>query len=129
MTTPEQKTEYHQDTAEIGTHELMDCLLLLAGLEGRPTSLSALSSGLPLVDGKLTPELFNRAANRAGLASILLARQLDNIPQEVLPCVLLLNNGQAVVLSSLDAELQLAVLTDPHDNTCLLYTSPSPRDS
>ena len=117
MTTPEQKAAYHQDTAEINSHELMDCLLLLAGLEGRPTSLSALSSGLPLVDGKLTPELFNRAANRAGLASILLARQLDNIPQEVLPCVLLLNSGQAVVLSSLDAELQLAVLTDPQNNT------------
>ncbi|WP_438952038.1 type I secretion system permease/ATPase [Porticoccus sp.] len=117
MTTPEQKQEYHQDTAEINTHELMDCLLLLAGLEGRPTSLSALSSGLPLVDGKLTPELFNRAANRAGLASILLSRQLENIPPEVLPCVLVLNNGQAVVLSSLDTSLQLAVLTDPRTNT------------
>ncbi|TNE81767.1 MAG: type I secretion system permease/ATPase, partial [Gammaproteobacteria bacterium] len=113
MNMSEVAVEDQATSSELETHELMDCLLLVATLEGRPASAPAVSSGLPLENGKLTPVLFNRAANRAGLASIMLARELEQIPEEVLPAILLMNDGKAVVLSGLDKTLQLAFITDP----------------
>jgi len=94
-------------------HELMDCLLLVATLEGRPASEPAIASGLPLENGRLTPTIFNRAANRAGLASITLERELEEIPQEVLPAILLLEDGKALVFDGLDASLGLAFIVEP----------------
>tara|TARA_R110000822_G_scaffold159476_4_gene299166 strand:+ start:965 stop:3127 length:2163 start_codon:yes stop_codon:yes gene_type:complete len=113
MNKPEKEVEAQGGVSSIASHGLMECLLLAASLEGRPTSIASISSGLPLEDGKLTPSLFNRAANRAGLASILLSRDLDKIPSEVLPVLLILKNGEGVVLSDINADLGLAVLIDP----------------
>ncbi|WP_461520599.1 type I secretion system permease/ATPase [Porticoccus sp.] len=100
-------------STQLESHDLMDCLLLVATLEGRPASASAVSSGLPLEEGKLTPVIFNRAANRAGLASILLSRELEQIPLEVMPAIVLLNDGRAMVLNGVDTKLQLAEVTSP----------------
>ena len=49
------------------THDdpLLDCLMQLTKLHGRPASRTGLSSGLPLVHNRLTVELFPRAAERA----------------------------------------------------------------
>ncbi len=91
---------------------LMDCLLLVARVEGMNPSKVAIASGLPLDQGELRPELFVRAANRAGLAAILLDRELKNIPQAVLPAILLTRDGKAVVLESVDKRLGVAVLID-----------------
>lgn len=113
MNKPEIEVKLQGNSGPVEAHGLMECLLLVASLEGRPTSTAAISSGLPLEDGKLSPSLFNRAANRAGLASMLLTRDLEKIPKEVLPVVLILKNGDAVVLSELDADLGLAVIIDP----------------
>ena len=113
MNKPEKEVEAQGGVSSIASHGLMECLLLAASLEGRPTSIASISSGLPLEDGKLTPSLFNRAANRAGLASILLSRDLDKIPSEVLPVLLILKNGEGVVLSDIHTDLGLAVLIDP----------------
>lgn len=97
-------------------YPLLDCLLVAAKLEGRPTTLAAISSGLPLDEGRLTPELFVRAANRAGLAALLVTRELSAIKQAVLPSVLLLKNHQAVVLTELNTELGYAVLIAPDES-------------
>lgn len=43
---------------------LLDCLVLLIRMEGRSLSPAALRAGLPLEDGRLTPALFVRAAQR-----------------------------------------------------------------
>ncbi len=109
------KEKTGQDRVE--GHSLLDCLLVAARLEGRPTSNVAVSSGLPLDQGRLTPELFVRAANRAGLAALLVHRDLSAIKQAVLPSVLLLKNDHAVVLTELNLELGYAILTGP-DESC-----------
>lgn len=77
---------------------LLSCLAALTRLLGRPTSPQALTAGLPLSEGKLTPELFARAAERAGLSARLLRRPLASIDDLVLPCVLLLRDRRAVVM-------------------------------
>ncbi|UTW45772.1 type I secretion system permease/ATPase [bacterium SCSIO 12696] len=89
---------------------LLDCLLIAAKLEGRPTTAAAVTSGLPMEDGKLTPQLFVRAANRAGMAGLLVERSLDTIKSAALPSVLMLKDGGAAVLTELDLELGYGVL-------------------
>lgn len=113
MNMSEVANEGLSSSSELESYELMDCLLLAATLEGRPTSAPAVSSGLPLENGRLTPKIFNRAANRAGLASLMLERSLEDIPLEVLPAILLTTDGKALVLSGLDTALNLAFLTNP----------------
>lgn len=95
---------------------LLGSLVALTRLLGRPLSAQALTAGLPLVDGVLTPELFPRAAERAGLSARLLRRPLAAIDRLALPCVLLLRNRRAAVLvrfdDSANAELLLPDTSD-----------------
>lgn len=77
---------------------LLDCLVELTRIHGRPSTRAALVSGLPLEKGVLTPSLFARAAGRAGLSARLLKRPLDRIDDVLLPAVLLLANDEACVL-------------------------------
>jgi len=77
---------------------LLDCLVELTRLHGRPSTRAALSAGLPLKDGCLTPSLFSRAAARAGLASRIVRRALDAVDNALLPVILLLKGDQACVL-------------------------------
>jgi len=77
---------------------LLDCLMQLTKLHGRPASRAGLSSGLPLVHNRLTVELFSRAAARADLAARILKKPLAKISYMQLPAVLLLNERQASLL-------------------------------
>lgn len=77
---------------------LVKCLVLLTRFFNRPFSEETLCAGLPLIDSKLTPELFVRAAERAGLAAKVIRRSLERISPLVLPVVLLLNDAQACIL-------------------------------
>lgn len=77
---------------------LLDCLIQLAKLHGRPASRTGLSSGLPLVHNRLTVELFSRAAARADLAARILKKPLARISDMQLPAVLLLKDRQACIL-------------------------------
>ncbi len=77
---------------------LLDCLIQLTKLHGRPSSSAGLSSGLPLVHNRLTVELFSRAAARADLATRILKKPLAKISYMQLPAILLLNERQACVL-------------------------------
>lgn len=81
---------------------LLSCLILLTQMQHKPFSADTLTAGLPLVDFKLTPELFVRAAARAGLSAQIVRRSLDKISNLVLPAVLLLNDQQACVLVQKD---------------------------
>ena len=76
---------------------LLQSLLSLCRLLHIPQTGDSLVSGLPLVDDCLTPDLFPRAAQRAGLSAGLIKRPLNKISNLVLPAVLLLNNDQACV--------------------------------
>ena len=77
---------------------LLACLVELTRLHGRPSTRAALTAGLPLENGSLTPSLFARAAARAGLSSRILRRALPDIDDVVLPAILLLKGDQACVL-------------------------------
>jgi ATP-binding cassette subfamily C protein LapB len=77
---------------------LLDCLVELTHVLGRPSTRAALSVGLPLEGGCLTPSLFERAASRAGLSSRIVRRALNGINSALLPAILLLKDDQACVL-------------------------------
>ena len=77
---------------------LLACLVELTRLHGRPSTRAALSAGLPLEGGCLTPSLFARAAARAGLSSRIVRRTLDGIDHILLPVILLFKGDQACVL-------------------------------
>ena len=109
----EQGVEQTDASTSIPSNDLLDCLLLVAHLEGKTTSRASVSSGLPLEDGKLPVMMFNRAASRAGLASTMLSRELDEIPVEVLPAILILKNGDAVVLTDINHEQKIAIVVNP----------------
>ncbi|MFZ5766899.1 MAG: type I secretion system permease/ATPase [Thermodesulfobacteriota bacterium] len=83
---------------QTGDDPLLDCLVQLTKLFGRDQSRNALSAGLPLVDNRLTVELFPRAAKRAGLSTKIVKRALSDITPLALPVVLLLQSRQACVL-------------------------------
>ncbi|MFD1007137.1 type I secretion system permease/ATPase [Oceanisphaera ostreae] len=83
---------------------LLQSLVFLTKVYGHPYQGEALINGLPLADGKLTPLLFSRAAERAELSAHHSAYALEDISELLLPCVLLLNNGDAGVLLEIDSE-------------------------
>lgn len=91
---------------------LLECLLLLAKLEHRPCSATSLTAGLPLVDERLTPELFVRAAARAGLSAKVVNRRFDQLNNLVLPAVMLLDGDSACVLLKLDESAGTALILD-----------------
>jgi ATP-binding cassette subfamily C protein LapB len=76
---------------------LLDCLLMVAHAHGGVYSRDALTAGLPLAAGRLTPSLFERAARRAGMASRIVAASLDDLNPALLPAILLLDEGGACV--------------------------------
>ncbi|MFT0849837.1 type I secretion system permease/ATPase [Achromobacter sp. F4_2707] len=82
------------------THDdpLVACLVEISKLHGNPVSAQALTSGLPLVDDKLTLSLLPRAAARAHCSARLLRRKLDDLPAAVLPAILIMKDGRACVL-------------------------------
>lgn len=81
---------------------LLRCLVIMTRLYQRPFSAQTLTAGLPLENGRLTPELFLRAAHRAGLTGRVTKRALPDISTMTFPVVLLLKNGSACVATARD---------------------------
>ena len=77
---------------------LLECLVALSRIHGSPRTRDALIAGLPLVDHALTPSIFDRAARRAGMASKVVRRTLDALPETLLPVILLLHEHTACLL-------------------------------
>ena len=92
---------------------LLGCLVELTRLHGRPSTRAALSAGLPLEGGCLTPSLFARAAARAGLSSRIVRRKLEDVDSVLLPVILLLKGDQACVLIGWNADANEARLLFP----------------
>jgi ATP-binding cassette subfamily C protein LapB len=86
------------ENQDIHEDPLLDCLIILTKIYGRNISKASLSAGLPLVQNRLTVELFTRAANRADLSSRTLEKALDEIGSVQLPAILLLHDRQACIL-------------------------------
>jgi ATP-binding cassette subfamily C protein LapB len=83
---------------------LLDCLVELTRIHGRPMTHSALIAGLPVDKGGLTPSTFSRAAAKAGFATKIQKMPFEDLGQELLPAVLLLNKNKACVLLSINKE-------------------------
>lgn len=101
---------------------LLECLVIFSKLHNRPVSVDALIAGLPVKPGSSGPELFSidspkglfsRVASRAGFASRLIRRDLSQISRLLLPCVLVLRNGNACILESIDRKSKRAKVILP----------------
>ncbi len=101
---------------------LLECLVIFAKLHHRPVSVDAIISGLPVEPGANGPELFSidsskglfsRVAARAGFASRLIHRDLSNLSRLLLPCILVLRNGNACILESFDRKNKRAKVILP----------------
>ena len=86
------------ENQDIHEDPLLDCLIILTKIYGRNVARASLSAGLPLVQNRLTVELFTRAANRADLSSRILEKSFDEIGSVQLPAILLLHDRQACIL-------------------------------
>ena len=80
---------------------LLDCLVLLTEHFGSPCSIESLSAGLPLSGAVITPELLPQAAGRAGLSAKLSRKDLNQISEILLPCILLLKDKKRMVFKSI----------------------------
>jgi len=95
-----------------GDDPLLSALIVLCKFHKRPVSAEALVAGLPLVDNRLTPEVFLRAARRADLSVGIVKRPLDKISDFVLPAVLLFKDGSNCVLISRDKDTAQIILPE-----------------
>jgi ATP-binding cassette subfamily C protein LapB len=84
---------------------LLDCLVEVCRLNGQAASRASLSAGLPLdgsTQGRLTLELAERAAARAGMSAKLQRLPLPRIDTASLPAILILHDNRACVLLGWD---------------------------
>ncbi|MEK6663617.1 MAG: type I secretion system permease/ATPase [Pseudomonadota bacterium] len=108
------QTEWDRAHQARSQHDpLLECLVIVARQHGRPSTHDALAAGLPLENHLLTPSLFARAARRAGLASKIVRRKLEQIDDTFLPVVLLLEGRQACLLMGWDEKRENARVVMP----------------
>ena len=72
-------SDAHQRSDHGMSDTLLESLWILCRINGIAITRDALSAGLPLKDGKLTPALFKRAADRAHLVSRVLKKPLQSL--------------------------------------------------
>lgn len=77
---------------------LLSSLIEIARFHGRGMTPEGFLAGLPLSDGRLTPNVFRRAADNAGLASRISRRPLPAIRDVLLPVILLLKGNDSCIL-------------------------------
>jgi len=94
-----------------GYDPLLECLVIFARRFHKPVSLESLITGLPVKPGADGPELFSlesskglfsRVAKRAGFAARLTKRDLDDMSDLLLPCILVLHGRKACILERID---------------------------
>lgn len=125
--------ETEQSSSPSGTHQwtvddgrqtfddpLLSCLVLLSKMLNKPMSADALVAGLPLEDNRLTPTLFSRAAERAGLSAKVVKRALPKISPLVLPAVLLLEDGTACILQKIEGKNATVIFPESGEGESLL---------
>lgn len=87
----------------------IEALSFFGKLHSRTINAAGVVQGLPVTNGRLNPELFVRAAKRAGFDSRLVRRSLSGIHPATLPVILVLENSEIVILTAMpkkgDAEV------------------------
>jgi len=92
---------------------LLESLMILCRLHGVAITDDALTGGLPLREGRFTPLLFKRAAERANLVTNILKKPLKAIRSEFTPAVLLLKTEEACLFLGWDADKKNARVIFP----------------
>jgi len=110
---PVQRVVGASEAKNPGNDPLSASLTYLAAYHGRAVSREALLGGLPILDGRLSVALYDRAAKRAGLETEAIRRDILDIPALVLPAVLVMNNGTALVLLGIDKANKSVKVLDP----------------
>ena len=64
------------------TDPLLECLEIICSLENKPFSEDAAKAGLPLVEDRLIPSLFIRAADRFGFSSKTIQTPFEKIDKD-----------------------------------------------
>lgn len=100
-------------SAAAETDTLLECLLVVVRAHGSALTRQAAIDGLPLVDNRLTPALFRRAAKRAGLASNVVKQSLEALNPALFPVILLLQGDTACVLTGWSDDGQAARVIFP----------------
>lgn len=98
---------------------LTDALLFMAAHHGRALSRDALLTGLPIIDGKLSVGLFERAARRAGLEVEPVKRPIGDIPALVLPAIMVMRDGTTRILVENHNDPHQAKVIDPSNKQSL----------
>ncbi|WP_235940154.1 type I secretion system permease/ATPase [Bradyrhizobium hipponense] len=94
-------------------------MIFLAAHHGRAVTREALLGGLPILDGRLSVSLYERAARRAGLETEAVKRDVLDIPPLVLPAVLIMKNGTTLILLSIDETEGSARVLNPSERPCV----------
>ena len=94
---------------------IADCLVMAARIYGEAVSREALTAGLPLEDGRLTPALVERAAERAGLSARLVKTPLLDLEGGSLPAILPLSDGSACLMIEREGDRARVLLPELPD--------------
>ncbi|HEX2825322.1 MAG TPA: type I secretion system permease/ATPase [Burkholderiales bacterium] len=98
--------------AAVRVDPLAAALAVAARLYGQPASPDSLTAGLPLENGRLTPALVPRAAERAGLSARVVKTTIAEIQHVALPAILLMSERGACVLVEKDDKQAQIVLPE-----------------
>ncbi|MCB1235427.1 MAG: type I secretion system permease/ATPase [Verrucomicrobiae bacterium] len=77
---------------------LLGALVCLGRLHGKTVNAESAVAGLPLEDGWLTPELFVRAAERAGFRAEIVRCRLNELHAGLLPAIVLTEDGFTLIV-------------------------------
>jgi ATP-binding cassette subfamily C protein LapB len=99
---------------------LLVCLKQVARLHGRPSSDVVLLAGLPLQEGRLTADLFIKAADRIGLSAERMSGEPDRITRADLPMLAWRVDGRPVVLTAIVEDTKLSVYVPERDAATLI---------
>lgn len=88
------------DLPDYGTDNLLGALLFVCNFFHKPAMGTTLTAGLPLNKNHLTPQLFVRAAARAGFEARMVERKLNDLSEHTFPIIAFLDDNYPVVIIS-----------------------------
>ena len=88
-------------------------LLRMLNHHGIQMSMDSLLAGLPIEGGVLTPSMFGRTAERAGLLSHIVSSPLNKLNSILFPVILVLSDNKACVLFSFNKSTDSARVVFP----------------
>ncbi|MEM7011145.1 MAG: cysteine peptidase family C39 domain-containing protein, partial [Verrucomicrobiota bacterium] len=102
----------HNDDSCFYPDALLNALMTMGKLYGRPVDPAGATAGLPLKEGRLTPQLLIRAAQRCGFDARVVKRPLDRLSGPFLPAILITGEDSAMVLCSRTRNRAKVIMSD-----------------